>query len=115
MSVQRINQEIQATEAKLRVLQAKLQIAGAMPLHPVGTKFKVTLGPNSYRVAVQTKKGFLQVKVVTDGVADYHEAGCGCIPCSEICLSNGKIPPWRRGPPLKRTLFEDEFHWRDSM
>jgi len=118
MSVQQMKDEIANTEEAIRqleanlvVLKTKLQVAES---RPVGTKFKWTKDADNYRVAVQTKKGLLQVKVVTGGQADYHE-NCACKRCVEIRLSNGQIPPWRRGPPLKMTLFENEFNWRDSF
>lgn len=82
---------------------------------PVGTKIKWVLNEETYRVAVVTKKGVLQVKAVTDGGADCHEAGCKCNPCSEIALSGGAIPPWRRGRPLKKTFFASEADWHNSL
>jgi hypothetical protein len=62
-----------------------------------------------------TKDGLLQVKSVTDGGGDVHEAGCSCLPCREIALSGGRLPPWRRAYPLKKTLFADEAAWRASL
>ena len=121
MSIRLMKQEIETTEnainelqLRLEALQNKVKAYEAIPPRPIGTKFKWTKDANNYRVAVQTKKGVLQVKVVTNGVADYHK-NCTCVPCEEIRLSNGSIPPWRRGPPLKKTLFENEFHWRESF
>jgi hypothetical protein len=115
MSVQRIKQEIQAAEENLNSLHKALKKAEAMSLRPVGTKFKWIRDAQNYRVAIQTKKGLLQVKVVTNGVGDYHDEGCPCNPCGEIRLSNGQIPPWRRSRPLKRTLFDDETSWHASF
>jgi len=116
-----MKQEIEATEnainelqLRLTTLQNKVAAYEAIPPRPVGTKFKWTKDADNYRVAVQTKNGVLQVKVVTNGRTDYHE-NCGCDRCVEIRLSNGSIPPWRRGPPLKTTLFENELHWRESF
>lgn len=121
MSIQRMKEEIELTQeaihqlnVKLAVLQIKLKVAEETPPRPVGTKFKWTKG-DDYRVAIQTKTGFLEVKVVKDGQPQYHETTCTCTPCTEIRLSNGQIPPWRKGPPLKTTFFENEFHWRESF
>ena len=121
MSIVAMKQEIELTkeaihqlEVKLMDLENKVKAYEAIPPRPIGTKFKWTKDAENYRVAVQTKKGVLQVKVVTNGVGDYHE-NCTCKRCVEIRLSNGQIPPWRRGPPLKMTLFENEFHWRESF
>ena len=121
MSIRAMKQEIEQTEeeiykleVKLTTLQNKLKVYEAIPPRPVGTKFKWTKDADNYRVAVQTKNGFLQVKVVTNGVADCHK-NCICVPCEEIRLSNGEVPPWRKGPPLLLTQFENEFHWRESF
>ena len=113
--IEQTEEEIDKLVVKLTSLQNKLKFYEAIPPPPVGTKFKWTKDANNYRVAIQTKKGFLEVKVVTNGVASYHEDGCKCVPCEEIRLSNGHIPPWRKGPPLLLTLFENEFHWRESF
>lgn len=83
--------------------------------HPVGTKLKWVLNDETYRVAIVTKRGILQVKSVTDGAGDCHEAGCTCVPCQEIALSGGRLPPWRRGLPLKKIGFASEEEWRDSL
>jgi hypothetical protein len=83
--------------------------------HPVGTKMKWILNQETYRVAIVTKKGVLQVKSVTDGGGDCHDADCSCVPCSEIALSGGCLPPWRRGRPLKKTLFASETEWLNSL
>jgi len=119
-----MKQEIELTkeaiyqlEVKLTNLENKVKAYQSIPPRPIGTKFKWTKDADNYRVAVQTKKGVLQVKVVTNGVAavEVAEWRCTCSACEEIRLSNGRIPPWRRGPPLKKTLFENEFHWRESF
>jgi hypothetical protein len=55
------------------------------------------------------------VKSVTDGGGDCHAEGCMCVPCREIALSGGLIPPWRRGAPLKKTFFANEAEWRNSL
>ena len=89
--------------------------APVAPVASVGSKFKWVLNDETYRVAIMTKDGLLQVKSVTDGGGDVHEAGCSCIPCKEIALSGGRLPPWRRAYPLKKTLFSDEAAWRASL
>jgi len=69
------------------------------PPPAIGTKFRWTLNADTYRVAIMTAKGFLQVKSVTDGACDRHPATCD---------------PWPRRP-LKKTLFADEAAWRASL
>jgi hypothetical protein len=112
--IERTREEIHTLEVKLAILQTNLKVYEAITPHPVGTKIKWTKDADNYRVAVQTKEGLLEVKVVKNGVADYHQ-NCNCIRCIEIHLSNGKVPPWRKSPPLTTTLFENEFHWHDSF
>ena len=108
--------ELEALEAARQNELEELSLKEELVVnHPVGTKLKWVLNQETYRVAIVTKKGVLQVKSVTDGGGDCHEAGCSCIPCSEIRLSGGLIPPWRRGRPLKKTLFASEAEWRNSL
>jgi hypothetical protein len=108
--------ELEALEAARQNELEELSLKEELVVnHPVGTKLKWVLNQETYRVAIVTKKGVLQVKSVTVGGGDCHEAGCSCIPCSEIRLSGGLIPPWRRGRPLKKTLFASEAEWRNSL
>ena len=108
--------ELEALEAARQNELEELSLKEELVVnHPVGTKLKWVLNQETYRVAIVTKKGVLQVKSVTDGGGDCHEAGCSCIPCSEIALSGGLIPPWRRGAPLKKVLFASEAEWRNSL
>lgn len=102
----------QARQAELAELSLKEE---RIVNYPVGTKLKWVLNQETYRVAIVTKKGVLQVKSVTDGGGDCHDAGCSCVPCREIALSGGRLPPWRRGLPLKKTLFANETEWRNSL
>jgi hypothetical protein len=102
----------EARQAELAELSLKEEL---VLKHPVGTKLKWVLDEETYRVAIVTKKGILQVKSVTDGAGDCHEAGCKCEPCIEIALSGGAIPPWRRGRPLKKTSFPSESEWYKSL
>ena len=90
-------------------------LAAPSPIAQIGSKFKWVLDENNYRVAIVTKDGLLQVKSVTDGGGEVHEPGCPCIPCREIALSGGRLPPWRRTYPLKKTLFADEATWSASL
>ena len=102
----------QARQNELEELSLKEEL---VMNHPGGTKLKWILNQETYRVAIVTKKGVLQVKSVTDGGGDCHDAGCSCVPCSEIALSGGRLPPWRRGAPLKKVLFASEAEWRNSL
>jgi len=79
---------------------------------PVGTKYKWTHknNPETYRVAIQTKEGVLQVKSVTDGVAEFHE-DCDCTPCHEFDTN----APWRPRKPLKQRFFADLAAWDDTL
>lgn len=77
----------------------------------VGSKMRWTLNEETYRVAVQTKKGILQVKSVTDGAGECHDDGCSCVPCAEIRM----FAPWRTRRPLKLTFFADEAAWKASL
>jgi len=82
---------------------------------PERTKLKWVLNDNSetYRVAIATKKGILQVKSVTDGAGDFHEDNCKCIPCSELRMITPA--PWRNRRPFKKQLFSTEKLWRESL
>ena len=81
----------------------------------VGSKMRWTLDEETYRIAVQTKKGILQVKSVTDGAGECHDDGCKCIPCAELRMF--APPPWRirERRPLKLTFFADEAAWTASL
>jgi hypothetical protein len=59
---------------------------------PIGSKFRWDLNGNTYRVAIMTSKGVLQVKSVTDGVTDEDSIG-----------------------RIKRTMFPNEAAWRASL
>jgi hypothetical protein len=83
-------------------------IPGYTPLSrqlAIGTKFKWILNEETYRVAIQTAKGVLQVKSVTDGGGDVHSDACDCDRC---LYSTGRLP-------LKQTLFANEDFWRSSL
>jgi len=79
---------------------------------PIGTKYKWTdkQNPNTYRVAIQTKDGILQVKSAIDGVVEVHE-NCHCSPCWEF----DNNAPWRKGKPLKQRLFADYIAWDATL
>jgi hypothetical protein len=79
----------------------------------VGSKMRWTLDEETYRIAVQTKKGILQVKSVTDGAGQCHDDGCKCIPCAELRMF--APPPWSTRRPLKLTFFADEAAWKASL
>lgn len=79
----------------------------------IGCKLRWTLNQETYRVAIQTDKGVLQVKSVTDGAGECHEDGCTCTPCAELRM----VPPapWRTRRPLKKMLFANEITWKASL
>ena len=68
------------------------------PSVPIGTKFKWVKGPETYRMAIQTTRGVLQVKSVTDGGGE----------CDMTEIVDGTYP-------LIRTMFADEDSWRASL
>ena len=78
----------------------------------VGAKFRWTLNPETYRVAIMTAKGLLQVKSVTDGAGAVHPTTCPCVPCRELAMT--PPAPWARRPLIK-TMFADETAWRASL
>jgi hypothetical protein len=81
---------------------------------PKQMKLKWVLNEETYRVARRMADGrVLQVKSVTDGGGDCHNDDCRCVPCREIALSGAT--PWRRGRPLNKTYFADEYAWLKSL
>lgn len=67
--------------------------------------------PETYRVAIVTKKGILQVKSVTDGGGECHEDNCPCAPCWEFHNN----APWRHKKPLKKTFFANTRDWYKTL
>lgn len=78
-----------------------------------GAKLRWTLSNETYRVAVQTEKGVLQVKSVTDGAGECHDDGCPCGTCAQLRMV--PPPPWITRRPLKQVLFADEAAWKASL
>ena len=78
-----------------------------------GSKLRWTLNQETYRIAIQTDKGVLQVKSVTNGAGECHDGDCSCVPCAELRM----VPPapWRSRRRLKVTLFTDEAAWKSSL
>lgn len=104
--------ELADLEAERQKQLAELSLNEEFVIHyPVGTKLKWVLNEETYRVAIVTKKGVLQVKSVQDGCGECHDNDCACGPCWEH-LHNA---PWRPQLPLKKTLFENEAEWRKSL
>jgi len=79
----------------------------------VGDKLKWQLNDETYRIAVFTKNGLLQVKSVTDGGGETHDSNCKCQPCSHYNMV--PRPPWQQVRPLKKIFFESESAWRLSL
>jgi hypothetical protein len=95
-------------------LVKKVQPLPPLPPPPraVGSKMRWNLNEETYRIAVQTKKGILQVKSVTDGAGECHDYSCNCLPCAELRM----FAPWRVSRrPLKLTFFADEAAWKASL
>ena len=92
---------------------AGLPLFKALPPLPLGAKLRWTLNADTYRVAIMTKKGLLQVKSVTDGAGEVHPTTCReCRRCKELAMS--PPAPWARRP-LKQTMFTDDLHWFASL
>jgi hypothetical protein len=90
---------------------AASDITPTPPPPAIGTKFRWTLKPETYRVFIMTAKGLLQVKSVTDGAGEVHPATCECLTCRQL-RQWAPTYAWR---PLKKTLFADEAAWRASL
>ena len=71
-----------------------------LPQRPVGTKLRWVLGAETYRIAIATGNGILQVRSVTDGAGD--------------CLPRDTFHSWVRAK-LKKTMFATEEEWRASL
>ena len=71
-----------------------------LPQRPVGTKLRWVLSEETYRIAIATANGILQVKCVADGE--------GCWSARENTNS------WER-PKLKKRMFPTEEEWRASL
>ena len=105
-------------QATLYDLNIELQTAEALPAvpsalaRPVGTKYKWTHkdNPETYRVAIQTKTGVLQVKSVNDGVVETHETMCTCSRCWEFL----HLAPGAK-KPLKTAYYPDLTAWDDTL
>ena len=92
---------------------APLPAASVAPPPAIGSKFRWALNGETYRVAIMTAKGLLQVKSVTDGAGEVHPTTCReCRPCKELAMT--PPAPWARRP-LKKTMFADEAAWRASL
>jgi hypothetical protein len=85
----------------------------ALPQRYFGDKLKWELNDETYRIAVFTKKGLLEVKNVEDGGAAVHNKDCTCSPCRDYKM----VPraPWQPRLPLAKTFFADEAAWRASL
>ena len=68
-----------------------------LPKRPVGTKLRWVLGEETYRIAIATANGILQVKSVTDGEGD----------------CNPNFSSFRN--MLKKTFYTTEEEWRASL
>ena len=88
----------QQAEANIAHASAMWATAYAQQNSVVGTKFRWTLNPENYRVAIMTAKGVLQVKSVTDGLVD----------CDTTHTVGGSYP-------LIKAMFTDEAAWRASL
>jgi hypothetical protein len=72
-----------------------------LPKRPIGTKLRWVLSEETYRIAIATGDGILQVKSVSDGAGD-------CVPRPADAYS------WQRAK-LKKTMYPTEEEWRSSL
>jgi hypothetical protein len=79
------------------VPQQKLAVPQQNP-PALGAKFRWTLNPETYRIAIMTTNGLLQVKSVTDGGGE----------CDTSRTVGGTYP-------LIKKMFADEAEWRASL
>jgi hypothetical protein len=120
-TISAIEAQIKIAEDNLSKLKTKLELARVSSLRDERTKLKwiSNSDPETYRVAVVTKDGVLEVKRVTNGGGYCHDTTtCKCVPCAEIRLSTrlgAPRPPWIARTPLLKTFFENEMAWRDSL
>ena len=108
-----LKENLRNEEIAAELAAAELAAGLAALVRPVGTKYKRThkTNPETYRVAIQTKDGILQVKSVTDGVAEGHDDGCKCDPCWEFATK----ATWRPKMPLKKVYFADLDAWENTF
>jgi hypothetical protein len=93
-------------DREMKVASTVAPVAKSPTDYPVGTKLKWrhATNPETYRVAIMTKHGPLQVKSLTDGGAD-------CCFVTKYSY-RGKLMTVRR---LKKTLFKTTQDWFDSL
>lgn len=98
---------------ELRFPPPLAEVAEVLPQRYFGDKLKWELNDETYRIAVFTKKGLLEVKNVKDGGAAVHNNDCTCSPCRDY----KRVPRafWQPRPPLAKTFFADEAAWRASL
>lgn len=99
-----------STSSNLPELRFPPPLTEALPQRHVGDKLKWELNDETYRIAVFTKKGLLEVKNVKDGGAAVHN-DCKCDACWEF----NHNAPWRPRLPLAKAFFETESAWRASL
>ena len=120
-SIQSIQKQIEDAEKHLNELKSNLQmaIAVANPVREKRTKLKWILNDETYRVAIVTKDGILEVKNVFELHALRHNPDvCTCVDCSEIHLANKSWgrPSWcSPRAPLYKTLYATEAEWRADL
>ena len=105
-----------STKSKVPELRFPPPLASAaepapLPQRHVGDKLKWELNEETYRIAVFTDKGLLQVKSITDGGAQTHTHDCKC----DACWEYNHSAPWRPRLPLAKAFFETESAWRASL
>ena len=82
------------------VQQESVPEPAPLPQRPVGTKLRWVLHADTYRIAIATANGILQVKAVNDRVSD--------------CLPNETTRSWQLAK-LKKAMFATEEEWRASL
>jgi len=97
VATQSIQPEPEAAAAPAAQEPEAAPVQEPLPKRPVGTKLRWVLDEETYRIAIVTKDGILQVKSVIDGEGD--------------CIKQDYH--WRK--MLKKTFFTTEEEWRASL
>ena len=111
---------IKASEDSLQILYSELKKAKTAtliyPPRPVGTKLTWTEDPYTYRIAVFTEQGLIQVKSVTDNITNMYVdrcSGCESLWDSVSCRCD-KYKVWRNEEMIK-PFFKNETEWRATL
>ena len=109
MTINEMKQAIKMNTAEIS--QRQSDILTAKPQFSFLKKLYWTLNDETYRMAVVTKYGVIQVKSVTHGGSYVHNSQCKCNSCRGYVI--GSMLHTR--VPLKKSRFASEKEWKDSL